>query len=164
MKPYYQTILPNHMSSHMLKSYVYVLGLKNNKYYIGITNNPQRRFVEHSNNSTKWVNQWTVDHSIGMNVFSLTHPLQEDVVTKEYMMTYGIMNVRGGTYSNFILNRNQLEILQREFDTAYCRCFKCGADMAFGHSCSTTNHLKFCYYCHGTGHRTLKCPYRYRYE
>lgn len=146
------------------RNFIYVLSLKGNKYYVGATNNPQRRYAEHIDNSTRWVNKWKVDEQFGMQLFEQSHPLQEDMVTKEYMMAHGVMNVRGGSYSNMILGQDQLYALQKEFDTAYRCCFKCGDPLYSPHQCSLPNNCTYCYYCQGSGHRMLNCPYRYRYD
>lgn len=146
------------------KNFIYALSLKGNKYYVGTTNNPPRRYSEHISNSTRWVNKWKVDTQFGMQLFEQSHLLQEDIVTKEYMMAHGVINVRGGSYANMILGQAQLNALQKEFDTAYKCCFKCGDPLNASHECGTPNNFTYCYYCQDNGHRMLNCPYRYSYD
>lgn len=75
--------------------YIYILKLKNNKYYIGKTNNVNNRYEQHLNG---YGSSWTKKYkplSILKKILS-TSPFDEDKYVKEYMSKYGIDNVRGG--------------------------------------------------------------------
>jgi hypothetical protein len=50
----------------------------------------------------------------------------EDKFTKEYMSTYGIDNVRGGSYTTVELSEEQKEFLTREIWGANDLCGRCG--------------------------------------
>ena len=59
--------------------------------------------------------------------FELTDNLfQEDNVVKEYMIKYGIDNVRGGTYSRIRIGDETKKFLINEIYHAENRCFNCG--------------------------------------
>lgn len=81
---------------------VYALKLENNKYYIGKTNKDVvDRYNEHlAGNGSEWTRLYKpigiVKSQQSSSIFD------EDNITKEYMMKYGIDNVRGSaTVHNF---------------------------------------------------------------
>lgn len=76
---------------------IYVLRLRNDKWYIGRTTNVERRFEQHvSGDGAKW----TYIHK-PINIHEtreIKSDDDEDKVTREYMNQFGIYNVRGGRY------------------------------------------------------------------
>lgn len=81
---------------------IYVFKLENNKYYID----------EHIN----WTNKYKsmlANASIIKIIYNCTE-LDKDKITKNYMIKYGINNVRGGSYTYAYLNDDQLRILNYE--------------------------------------------------
>lgn len=82
---------------------IYVLKLENDKWYVGISRNVQRRYREHCLGMGA---KWTKLHR-PLQIFE-TRELQikkqgkacirEDAVTHEYAALYGWENVRGGGY------------------------------------------------------------------
>lgn len=106
-------------------SFVYVLRLIGNRYYIGKTINVVKRISAHFNGSGS---KWTKLHQPVevMEVFKNCNGFDEDYFTKQYMAKYGVENVRGGSYCGITLNTNELNVLRKEFDTALDRCFVCG--------------------------------------
>lgn len=117
-----------------IKSFVYVLKLENGKYYIGKTNDLPRRLNEHiSGNGSAW----TAKHKYICveDVIKSTSQFDEDNYVKEYMMKYGIDNVRGGAYSNITLDDEQKILLIREFRGILNLCLQCGDPNHFVQNC-----------------------------
>jgi len=109
------------------------------KYYVGISQNVDERLDKHfcGNSGVAWVQKylnegrsWVV-HEIVKPVIidGITHDcteFAENVLTKEYMSTYGIENVRGGRWSQIDLKPFVVEELTMEFRSAKGLCFVCG--------------------------------------
>ena len=116
---------------------LYVLELKYGKYYVGTTNNLQRRFQEHMDGvGSVWTRKYTpltIERSVLVD-----SPLHEDRVTKELMLKHGIDNVRGGSYCKINLDDGQYQALTTELCSATGECFKCGRTGHFAAQC----HLK----------------------
>jgi predicted GIY-YIG superfamily endonuclease len=105
--------------------YIYILQLENGKYYVGKTRDIKKRFNEHqSGNGSAWTSKYK-PICIEKEIRS-TSQFDEDNYVKEYMMKYGIDNVRGGVYSSVILNFEQKRLLEKEFRGALNLCFQCG--------------------------------------
>ena len=104
---------------------IYILKLKNNKYYIGKTNNIEKRFLEHmSGNGSLWTQ---INEPIKIEkVISNSSIYDEDRYVKEYMYKYGIDNVRGGTYVTEELDEVARYSLQKELWGANDCCTQCG--------------------------------------
>ena len=92
---------------------IYVLRLQHGKYYVGKTNDPSSRIRSHFSG---YGSAWTQLHPpIGVvEVRENMSNLEEDLVTKEYMARYGWWNVRGGSYCNPNLRKEDLEDERRE--------------------------------------------------
>jgi len=117
------------------KQRVYVLELENGKYYVGTTNNLQRRFQEHVDGAgSVWTRKYAplaIERSV-----SVDGPLHEDRVTKELMLKHGIDNVRGGSYCRIYLDDGQKQSLTNELRSATGVCFKCGRSGHFAAQCN----------------------------
>uniref|UniRef100_A0A6C0AEH6 CCHC-type domain-containing protein n=1 Tax=viral metagenome TaxID=1070528 RepID=A0A6C0AEH6_9ZZZZ len=104
---------------------IYALELENNKWYIGKTCDIESRINEHNIGSNKWIKTYKIkNHEIIEN--PVKSKFSEDNFTKEYMMKYGIGNVRGGSYTKFDLNKDEIKFLNKEFLHAEDKCFNCG--------------------------------------
>jgi predicted GIY-YIG superfamily endonuclease len=86
---------------------VYVLALENDKFYVGSTTNPTRRFREYfDHTATRRTSRWTTLHRpIGIAAQIRRVPKRflvavEAQVTAEYMLKYGVNNVRGAYFTN----------------------------------------------------------------
>ena len=81
----------------MSNTTIYVLRLEGDRYYIGKSDNVMNRYQQHLNgNGSAWTRKYkpvSLEKTIE-NVSSF----EEDKITKEYMSTYGIDKVRGGSY------------------------------------------------------------------
>ena len=114
--------------------YIYILKLKNNKYYIGKTQNVENRYEQHLNgNGSSWTKKYK-PVSIIKQIKS-TSQFDEDKYVKEYMLKYGIKNVRGGTYSSIELDKVSLFQLQKELWHSKNLCTRCGRNSHFVKDC-----------------------------
>lgn len=119
--------------------HIYILRLSTCKYYIGKTKNVDKRWEEHiSGNGSGWTKKYK-PLSLIKSVVSTSH-FDEDRYVKEYMEKYGIENVRGGTYSNMVLDANCIAVLEKEIRHSNNLCVRCGRGTHFVKDCyATTN-------------------------
>jgi hypothetical protein len=118
--------------------FIYVLELEQGKYYVGKTNDPQFRIQTHFNNNTGG-SVWTKRFK-PVRVLELIpdcDDYDEDKYTKKYMDTYGIDNVRGGSFVSVELDSFTKEQLVKMSNGTNNRCFKCGEDTHFVKDCRT---------------------------
>jgi hypothetical protein len=95
---------------------IYVLKCSDNKYYVGKTTlDTNTKFLQHlsSNNTCQFTNEYSPLEII--YTLQTINPLDEDSITKKYMMEFGIENVRGGSYNNLVLEDWQIKSLENEF-------------------------------------------------
>lgn len=77
--------------------FCYILRLIENKYYVGITSNIEKRMNQHfSGQGAKWTKIYKPLEIIEIEPF--THKWQESYTTLITMKKYGIENVRGGPW------------------------------------------------------------------
>ena len=77
--------------------YIYILRLEEDKYYVGITTNPNSRIKEHhSGKGAKWTKLYKPIEIIEITLS--THEWQEAYTTLVMMKKYGLANVRGGPW------------------------------------------------------------------
>ena len=124
---------------------VYALKLENDKYYIGKTHrgvDADIRFQEHKSGKGS---EWTKMYKPISIVETYVHDsaFEEDVLTKKYMMKYGIENVRGGSYIKIVLDEWQIKSLEHEFKSVNDSCFKCGKNGHFANECEKYNMNKY---------------------
>tara|TARA_B110001450_G_scaffold254803_1_gene280899 strand:- start:105 stop:941 length:837 start_codon:yes stop_codon:yes gene_type:complete len=114
---------------------IYILKLKENKYYVGKTNRTVNdRYREHLNgNGSIWTKKYK-PISIIKHIEN-SSPFDEDRYVKEYMVIYGIENVRGGSYNQEELNRDTIKFLKNELRTSNNECYKCGSTSHFASEC-----------------------------
>lgn len=118
----------------MSKTNIYILRLQGGKYYIGKSENPEKRFEEHKNgHGSSWTKKYKPIEIL--KIISKVSDFEEDKVTKEYMDKYGINNVRGGTYVSIELDEIQVETLKRELWGAKNKCTTCGRSGHFAKGC-----------------------------
>lgn len=115
-------------------SNVYVLRCNSGKWYVGRSDNVERRFEEHKKgNGSTWTD---IYRPIAIEkVYSNVSPFEEDKVVKEMMSKHGIHNVRGGTYSSMRLGIDQFELLHQEIQSARNVCWNCGRPGHFASAC-----------------------------
>ena len=113
---------------------IYILKLRGGKYYIGKTRNIERRWEEHiTGRGTGWTKKH-IPISLIKTIKS-TSQFDEDKYVKEYIAKYGIENVRGGTYSNVVLDANSIAILETEIRHSKNLCTRCGRDSHYIKDC-----------------------------
>ena len=148
---------------------IYVLKLKNNKYYIGQSQNVNQRIKQHERGEgSAWTQKYEPTKLI--EVRKNVSAFDEDKITKEYMAKYGVENVRGGSYSQVRLSDEQEEMLTREIDTATGACFRCGEKGHFANRCDAESSSDqeeesdeydseddACYRCGRSGHWAANC-------
>lgn len=108
-----------------LTTNIYVLRLEGDHYYVGKSEDIEKRYVQHVNGSgSAWTRRWSPISII--KTYSNVSPFEEDKVTKELMARYGIDKVRGGSYTGMELDREQMRSLEREIRGATDLCIRCG--------------------------------------
>jgi hypothetical protein len=117
------------------KTFIYVLRLLGDKYYIGKSENPNIRL---SNHFTGYGTNWTKKNR-PLEVVEMvpqTNIFHEDMKTIYYMNLYGIDNVRGGSFSDTNLSSDNINTINKIINTANNRCFLCASDKHYSSKCS----------------------------
>ena len=113
---------------------IYVLLLEGGKYYVGKTHNMLSRLEWHKGGTCHWTHIYRPLDIL--EVRKMQGEFDEEMVTKEYMKRYGIENVRGGQYTQTILNEQQLAEILKSIESASNVCFKCGSSTHFASACN----------------------------
>lgn len=114
--------------------FIYVLKLANNKYYIGKTTNPRFRLDSHfSKETTSWVQKHKAKQIIELIPDCDGH--DEDKYTIKYMKKYGISNVRGGSFCEINLSRDNYSTLQKMIKGSEDKCYTCGKKGHYASNC-----------------------------
>jgi cellular nucleic acid-binding protein len=113
---------------------IYILKLSDNKWYVGKSVDPIKRYKDHVNGcGSAWTTLYKPIY-IEEIVESMS-PFDEDKITKEYMSRYGIDNVRGGSYVQTELSETQKDALKIEIWAANDLCTRCGRSGHFVKDC-----------------------------
>lgn len=150
------------------RMYVYVLKLEKGKYYVGKTSSPTRRLEEHiSGSGSRWTSIYKPISVV--KVIPMTSPFDEDKITKEYMASKGIENVRGGSYVEVDIHPQDLSHIQREIWTSTNCCLRCGRNNHFVNNCFARSDIngymiedsdeitEKCFRCGRVGHYANDC-------
>jgi len=139
---------------------IYVLKLKNANYYVGKSDNPERRFLEHiSGSGSAWTQKFP---PISLKkTYKMKSPLDEDHRVKKLMLKHGIDSVRGGSYSSITLSDEQRRTLNRELWGATDKCLRCGRNNHWASECYTnidkSDSEDTCFRCGRVGHWVADC-------
>lgn len=119
--------------------FIYILKLKEGKYYIGKTNYPDIRIDEHFTKNCG--SQWTKRYKPLKieRIIPDCDDFDEDSYTLRYMNKYGIENVRGGQFVRLNLTKNDLEYIHSSLRSSNNLCFKCGSKNHFVRDCKQKN-------------------------
>lgn len=121
-------------------SQIYILELENNKFYVGKTTNLKYRYQQHLNGTGAEFTKLYKPIAI-YKTYNNNSEFDEDNYTKLYMKLYGIQNVRGGSYSNINLTKNEIYILNKELHTLNNECYRCGRKSHFIKNCYAKTHI-----------------------
>ena len=105
--------------------FIYVLQLKENKWYIGKTETSEFRIDTHFDSGGSEFTKKYPPQEI-YQIIPECDKYNEDRYVKKYMDKYGIDNVRGGTYSRLKLTNEEKQFIQKELWGANDLCFQCG--------------------------------------
>ena len=100
---------------------VYVLRLRDGKYYVGCSNNKRRRIGEHREGRGEGT-EFTEKHAVIEEIEPLTEPmtnlnLWELQETLTRMKKHGIHSVRGSRWCQLVLQQNHIEDIKKEMVT-----------------------------------------------
>jgi cellular nucleic acid-binding protein len=135
----------------------------NDKYYVGKTTNLSKRLAFHVNSGGS---EWTKIHKVVMciDVMMEDNPFDEDKITLEYMSKYGIDNVRGGSFSQITLPKEEVKVIEKMISHANDRCFTCNQKGHYASNCpsqSTTPrkdyNVVYCVKCYRCNHTEQEC-------
>ena len=107
--------------------FIYVLQLKEDKWYIGKTESSKFRIDTHFDNKGSGFTKKYPPEEI-YQIIPECDKYDEDKYVKKYMDKYGIDNVRGGSFSRLELTEEEKKSIQKELWGANDLCFLCGGD------------------------------------
>ncbi len=120
---------------------IYILKLEQNKYYVGLSKNPDSRIQEHFNgNGSSFTSLYKPVHIVKQ--IQTYDRYDEDKIVKQYMSKYGIFNVRGGSYSNIKLSDEIVDFLEKEIMHARNACFRCLKRGHFMKNCNAKTNIR----------------------
>lgn len=115
-------------------SSLYILQLEHGKWYVGKTDDVQKRYSEHKSGNGS---EWTRLHKPVkmMETRQIKSSEDETAVTKELMKKYGVDNVRGGAYCQRELPDYVEDMIEHETRSSSDKCYKCGKFGHFANQC-----------------------------
>lgn len=136
--------------------YIYILELEQGKYYIGKTNNPNIRILDHfENDGSAWTRLYKPIRIL--SIIENCDDYDEDKYTKIYMDKYGIDNVRGGSFVTIKLDQSTIKHLKLSSMATNDKCFNCGKSGHFVKYCPDKQKFQNCSRCGRNNHTMEKC-------
>ena len=120
---------------------IYILELEDNKYYIGKTTQSDIRLETHFNsNGSVWTKKYKPIKII--ELIQHCDNYDEDKYTIKYIEKYGIDNVRGGSFCEFNLSKENITTINNMINSANNICYICGSKDHFIKDCKMTHDTK----------------------
>lgn len=119
---------------------IYIIKCQHDKYYIGKSKNLENRILQHFQEIGS---AWTGLHKPIEVVDTIKNAdnFDEDKYTKIYMAKYGMDNVRGGSYVQISLSPDVKKYLEKEINSTYDYCYRCGRTDHFINKCNANVHI-----------------------
>jgi len=115
--------------------FIYILNLAQNKFYVGKTDKPKFRLDSHfKNGGCAWTKKYKPIQILGL--FPDCDDFDEDKYTLKYMSKYGVDNVRGGSFCQTTLSKENINTIERMISSSNDCCHFCGEKGHFIGRCS----------------------------
>ena len=141
---------------------IYTIKLQCGKYYVGRSNIPEQRILEHfRTGGSEWTRMFRPIQIISQ---VKGDPYDEEKYTLQAMERYGVDNVRGGSYCKVYLSEDERKKALQTIRSVGDLCYRCGKKGHFANNCygftdrQPTN-VK-CFYCGKYGHYATTCYQR----
>ena len=129
-----------------MKAYtVYVLQLEGDRYYVGRTEDVERRIRQHQDGTgSEWTRRFKPERTV--KILYDASDFSELAVTLSYMSRYGVDKVRGATYSSVVLSEEDRNAITQHIRNERDLCFGCGEAGHFTNSCPKQPDKPFSWY------------------
>lgn len=118
--------------------FIYILKLKESKYYIGKSKTQKtlfNRLRNHfNNNGAIWTKRYEPLEVIDV-INIIDEKFMEDRFVFEYMKKYGIENVRGGSFCKIKILDEEQKVIKRIINTEEDTCFICNSSTHMSNDC-----------------------------
>lgn len=121
--------------------YIYIIKLENNKYYVGKTLYPDFRINDHFNSiGSIWTRKYKPIELL--QLIDNCDDYDEDKYVIKCMEEYGINNVRGGSFNQVKLSKENITTINQMLKTYKNQCYICGSNEHFVNDCKNNNNYK----------------------